>query len=198
MISDFDTSAFIIVTSLTAVAWAFNQFLIIAKTPVKSLDYYGSGDQVELIKKTGSSSDEVDPEKLLIERKDKQTAMLIEVYEAISVGAQAFLYAEYRICFMFCICFAVVIVILVSWGQTGKDGVMTAIAFAFGAITSIASGYIGMRVAVFSNVRTTINAQKEGYKECFNTAFRYDFIFLLILFFYLSAFLFLSFYSKTH
>ena len=29
-----------------------------------------------------------------------------------------------------------------------------------------------MRVAVFSNVRTTINAQKEGYMYCFNTAFR--------------------------
>jgi Na+/H+-translocating membrane pyrophosphatase len=29
-----------------------------------------------------------------------------------------------------------------------------------------------MKVAVFSNVRTTINAQKEGYMECFNTAFR--------------------------
>ena len=41
-----------------------------------------------------------------------------------------------------------------------------------GAITSIASGYIGMRVAVFSNVRTTINAQKPGYAPAFNTAFR--------------------------
>jgi Na+/H+-translocating membrane pyrophosphatase len=29
-----------------------------------------------------------------------------------------------------------------------------------------------MRVAVFSNVRTTINAQREGYAACFNTAFR--------------------------
>jgi inorganic pyrophosphatase len=29
-----------------------------------------------------------------------------------------------------------------------------------------------MRVAVFSNVRTTIDAQKDGYKACFNTAFR--------------------------
>ena len=29
-----------------------------------------------------------------------------------------------------------------------------------------------MRVAVFSNVRTTINAQKPGFVPCFNTAFR--------------------------
>lgn len=29
-----------------------------------------------------------------------------------------------------------------------------------------------MKVAVYSNVRTTINAQKDGFKDCFNTAFR--------------------------
>ncbi len=33
-------------------------------------------------------------------------------------------------------------------------------------------GYIGMKVAVFSNARTTVNAQKEGFQESFNTAFR--------------------------
>jgi inorganic pyrophosphatase len=36
----------------------------------------------------------------------------------------------------------------------------------------MAAGNIGMQVAVFSNVRTTINAQKPGFRECFNTAFR--------------------------
>jgi inorganic pyrophosphatase len=29
-----------------------------------------------------------------------------------------------------------------------------------------------MKVAVFANVRTTINAEKEGFKDAFNTAFR--------------------------
>lgn len=29
-----------------------------------------------------------------------------------------------------------------------------------------------MRVAVYSNVRTTIQAQKDGFMPCFNTAFR--------------------------
>jgi len=97
---------------------------------------------------------------------------LIEIYEAITVGAKAFLYAEYKICAIFCLCFAGVIMGLVSYGQNPVAGALTALAFSLGAITSILSGYIGMRVAVFSNVRTTINAQKEGFKECFNTAFR--------------------------
>merc|ERR1719223_464451 len=34
------------------------------------------------------------------------------------------------------------------------------------------SGYLGMKVAVYSNVRTTVSAQKAGWTACFNTAFR--------------------------
>ena len=34
------------------------------------------------------------------------------------------------------------------------------------------SGYLAMKVAVYSNVRTTVSAQKSGWTLCFNTAFR--------------------------
>jgi H(+)-translocating pyrophosphatase len=34
------------------------------------------------------------------------------------------------------------------------------------------SGYLGMKVAVYSNVRTTVSAQRSGWTQCFNTAFR--------------------------
>ena len=51
-------------------------------------------------------------------------------------------------------------------------GTMTAVSFLLGAFTSMASGYLGMKVAVYSNVRTTISAQKHGWTDCFNTAFR--------------------------
>ena len=34
------------------------------------------------------------------------------------------------------------------------------------------SGYLGMKVTVYSNVRTTVSAQKSGWTLCFNTAFR--------------------------
>jgi inorganic pyrophosphatase len=98
--------------------------------------------------------------------------MLTEVYEAISTGAEAFLWAEYRICAMFVAGFAVIIWVLISWGESSYLATLTTISFLLGAFTSVASGYIGMRVAVFSNVRTTINAQRDGFKESFNTAFR--------------------------
>ena len=44
--------------------------------------------------------------------------------------------------------------------------------FVLGAVTSMISGYLGMKVAVFSNARTTVSAQKSGWTACFNTAFR--------------------------
>ena len=165
-ISEAGTSAVILIIGLLAIVWATLQFVIISQTPVKSV-----GDLV---------SDEFSGSKSLIDAEQgagaadraKQTALLVEIYEAIRTGAQAFLAAEYRICFGFCIVFGSLVLGLVSWGQTPIDGALTAVAFFLGAITSILSGYIGMTVAVFSNVRTTINAQKRGFKDCFNTAFR--------------------------
>jgi H(+)-translocating pyrophosphatase len=70
--------------------------------------------------------------------------------------------------------FAAIIFFLVGWG-TGWDmtrGFLTSLSFVLGALTSMASGYLGMKVAVYSNVRTTISAQKSGWTACFNTAFR--------------------------
>lgn len=94
------------------------------------------------------------------------------MYEAISIGAEAFLREEYKICGYFLVVFSGVVFGLISWGQNIHLGFLTTVSFVLGAVTSIASGYIGMRVAVYSNARTTVNAQLEGYKECFNTAFR--------------------------
>jgi inorganic pyrophosphatase len=91
----------------------------------------------------------------------------------MNLQAEAFLQEEYNICFLFILVFAIIIFCLISWGQNSIIlGGFTVISFIFGALTSILCGYIGMRVAVYSNVRTTINAQKEGYQHCFNTAFR--------------------------
>jgi H+-translocating diphosphatase len=102
----------------------------------------------------------------------REMALLRETYVAISRGAEAFLRAEYSICAIFVAVFSVIIFAFISWSQNAALGFLTTISFILGALTSVISGYIGMRVAVFSNVRTTINARKEGYAECFNTAFR--------------------------
>merc|ERR1740130_617010 len=89
----------------------------------------------------------------------EQSASMEVIYEAIRDGADAFLMAEYKICFVFVGCFSGVIYGLI------------------GALTSMLSGYIGMKVAVFANARTTIEAasgrdEAERFMGAFNMAFR--------------------------
>ena len=130
--------------------------MIVARIPVQS---EGTSEETGLV--SGSNSDHT-------------TRRLIEIYTAIYEGAESFLRAEYSVCTLFVVVFSVVIFFLVSWG-TGWDsarGFLTSLSFVLGAATSMASGYLGMKVAVFSNVRTTISAQKPGWTACFNTAFR--------------------------
>jgi H+-translocating diphosphatase len=153
------TSATTLIFAAAAVSllWALIQFTFISKIPIQSGG--GSGESEGLI----SSGDD-----------EAVSARLKEIYTAIYEGAESFLKAEYTVCFWFVIAFAILILVLVSWG-TGWDmarGSMTAISFLLGAFTSMASGYLGMKVAVYSNVRTTVSAQKPGWTDCFNTAFR--------------------------
>ncbi len=117
---------------------------------------------------------EIEETKSLKASRSTQTelALLKQTYEAISSGAEAFLRAEYGVCISFVLVFAAIIFAFVTWSQNFRVGFFTTVSFLLGALTSILSGYIGMRVAVFANVRTTINAQKEGFVHCFNTAFR--------------------------
>lgn len=146
----------ILLSGVVALIWAFLQFLTISRIEIKATP---PGESTAL---SGGANDEA------------TTARLVEIYEAIYEGAESFLRAEYRVCFWFISFFAVLVLVLVSWG-TGWDmarGVFTALSFLLGAGTSMASGYLGMKVATYSNVRTTVSAQSPGFTACFNTAFR--------------------------
>jgi len=152
---EFSATGIILGAALLGLVWAFLQFLTISRISVES---QGVNDSTSLV---GGSN-------------DATTARLIEIYTAIYEGAESFLRAEYTVCFIFVGFFSIVIFFLVSWG-TGWDltrGLFTVISFILGALTSMVSGYLGMKVAVYSNVRTTISAQKSGWTHCFNTAFR--------------------------
>eukprot|EP00753_Platysulcus_tardus_P002693 PLAT11809.1.p1 GENE.PLAT11809.1~~PLAT11809.1.p1 ORF type:complete len:808 (-),score=317.94 PLAT11809.1:209-2551(-) len=125
------------------------------------------------------------------------TKKLKEIHSAIEEGATSFLMAEYRVMAVFIVVFGVIVLLAVggSSADCGKitgtsvpgftnvvtcartkgacwlEGAFTAISFAVGGTTSIVSGYIGMKIAVYANVRTAISAQV-GWKPAFNTAFR--------------------------
>ncbi len=87
-----------------------------------------------------------------------------EIAAAIHEGAQAFLFAEYKVL----IIFVVVVFIAVGIGIDWK----TAICFVIGALFSTCAGYIGMNVATSANVRTTNAAQEGGMTRALPIAFR--------------------------
>eukprot|EP00941_MAST-03F_sp_MAST-3F-sp1_P005422 g5422.t1 len=101
---------------------------------------------------------------------------MVKLSKLISDGAKAFLFSEYRICLYFLAGFSVLTTLLVAFQKDGQwtDGFLSAIAFFVGGLTSLASGYLGMMVAVYGNVRTTKEAMSpsDPWKRSFNAAFR--------------------------
>lgn len=117
-------------------------------------------------------------------------ARCAEIQNAIAVGANSFLYTQYKYLAAFTAIFAVVIFLFLgsvhrfstasqpcqySKGKTCKpalaNAAFTTVAFLLGAVTSVVSGYLGMRIATFANARTTLEARR-GIGAAFSTAFR--------------------------
>jgi len=78
---------------------------------------------------------------------------MTKIAQTISDGAMSFLFAEYTYMAVFIVLFSVVL--------TSFTGVPTTVAFVWGALTSILCGWIGMRIAVFTNVRTAHQCWKD-------------------------------------
>jgi len=95
-------------------------------------------------------------------KKDAGNERMKEISGYIEEGAMAFLKKEYSYLSVFIVVVALTITIFLN--------IKTAIAFTVGAIFSILSGYIGMRIAVKANVRTA-EAAKHGIKEALSVAF---------------------------
>ena len=91
------------------------------------------------------------------------TEKMKEIAQAISEGARAFLFAEYKILVIFVAVLFVAIGFGISW--------LSAVAFLTGAAFSVAAGYVGMDVATKANVRTANAAREGGMNRALHIAF---------------------------
>ena len=94
-----------------------------------------------------------------IDKQDAGNDRMQEIASAISEGAHAFLFSEYRIL----IVFVAVLFFLGNW--------LTAVSFIVGGLFSTLAGYFGMNVATKANVRTTNAAKEKGMSQALKIAF---------------------------
>ncbi len=99
---------------------------------------------------------------------DEGTERMQEIGAAIQEGANAFLKREYTVLAGFVV--IVFIVLLVLGLAREEQDPATAIAYIVGAIASALAGFIGMRIAVKSNMRTA-SAARTGLNRALRVAF---------------------------
>ena len=100
----------------------------------------------------------------IVSKQDQGTDRMKEIAKAISEGARAFLFSEYKILVIFVIVLGLIIGLLIDW--------VTAICFLVGAVFSVLAGFFGMTVATKANVRTAAAAMKKGMNGALGVAFK--------------------------
>jgi len=184
--------AIIIVCGVVGILFAAIQMYLVAsidvsfrknnRTPIATPVDNDTGLDRPLIKDEGKTQDAGEQRASRVEMAKER---MMEINAIIVTGAKSFLHAEYLFCAAFVVVFGLLVFVLTahknkddttdgkSWDW--KYGGLTALSFVIGAVTSMISGYIGMMVAVYSNVRTTRAAMVQGeagWIGAFNTAFR--------------------------
>ncbi len=100
------------------------------------------------------------------------SARMNEISGAIHDGAMAFLKREYKVMAWFIVVMASIIALFLDHPSTTfNEAPWTAAAFVLGSISSIAAGYIGMKIATKGNVRTA-HAAETSLEKAFTIAFQ--------------------------
>jgi K(+)-stimulated pyrophosphate-energized sodium pump len=99
----------------------------------------------------------------LVLRMPPGNARMREIAAAIQEGASAYLNRQYTVIAIIGVVIAVVIGLAINW--------TTAVLYIVGAVLSAAAGYVGMNIAVRSNLRTAEAAQG-GVNKALQVAFR--------------------------
>ncbi len=113
-------------------------------------------------------------------KRETGSSKMREISDAIKAGAEAFLRRQYRTIIYLAVALAAFIYIIYAFVRTptandpssaGQLALWTTISFVFGALCSIAAGYMGMWVSIRSNIRTAAAAIK-GMNGALQTALR--------------------------
>ena len=98
-----------------------------------------------------------------VKKQPAGTDVMIDIGEQIHDGAMTFLRREYTVLAVF----VVVVAILLSLAI----GTTSAVAYVFGALSSVAAGFAGMKAATRANTRTAAAANQEGQGKALRVAF---------------------------
>ncbi|KAG0479998.1 hypothetical protein HPP92_010856 [Vanilla planifolia] len=178
IVSDLLTELLIPVAAVIGIAFALIQWVLVSKVKLTpgAVPLSNKNGYEELLEEEGVSEDDV-------------VFKCAEIQSAISEGATSFLFTEYQYVGIFMVAFAILIFLFLgsvegfsTKEQTctySKDtckpalfnAIFSTVAFLLGAVTSLVSGFLGMKIATFANARTTLEARK-GVGKAFITAFR--------------------------
>jgi len=122
-----------------------------------------------------------------IMRKKEGTPDMIEIAQAVKVGAKAYLTRQYKGVGIF---FAIVFVLLLILTRFGFMNLFIPFAFLTGGFFSALSGYIGMTIATNSSARTTFaakNSLNEGLRVAFSSGLVMGLIVVGLALFFISV-----------
>jgi len=98
-----------------------------------------------------------------VKRQPAGTEAMMELGEQIHDGAMAFLRREYTVLAVFVVVVAILLTLAI--------GKMPAVAYVFGALSSVCAGFFGMKAATRANMRTSAAANQEGQGKALRIAF---------------------------
>ncbi|CAN6469100.1 unnamed protein product [Victoria cruziana] len=175
------TQILIPAAALVGIGFALLQWFIVSMVKVSP--------ELDDVANNGYSEKLIEDEEENVDAADI-VAKCADIQNAISVGATSFLFTEYKYLSYFMSIFGVIIFLFlgsVKGFSTQSEActynpsklckpalanaVFSTIAFLLGALTSVLSGFLGMKIATFANARTTLEARK-GVGKAFIIAFR--------------------------
>ncbi|XP_042000091.1 pyrophosphate-energized vacuolar membrane proton pump-like isoform X2 [Salvia splendens] len=178
LLSDLGTEIVIPICALIGIAFAALQWLLVSKVKLSTAAASKNGITDPLVEEEDGVADHS------VVRK------CADIQAAISEGATSFLVTEYQYVGIFMIAFAILIFLFLgsvegfstdsqpcTYDKTKvckpalATAVFSTISFLLGAITSVVSGFLGMKIATYANARTTLEARK-GVGKAFIIAFR--------------------------